>query len=74
MKFRLKGKPPKPPKKVNVYNFTRGHLTASLALMINIFIVAFLEFKNPLGAMLITGTISSAIIFSYFMIKDLLIR
>jgi len=72
MKFKLKGKPPEAPKRVNAYNFKTYHLVASIVLMIKIFIFVLYEFQNPLGAMLITGTVSSAIIFFYFMIKDFL--
>lgn len=74
MKFKLKGKAPQAPKRVNAYNFKTYHLVASIALMISVFILALMEFGNPLGAMLITGTVSSAIIFSYFMVMDLLNR
>ncbi len=72
MKFKLRGKPPKAPQRVNIYNFKNWHLIASITLMVSIFIFALLEFENPLGAMLITGAVSSAIIFFYFMIMDLL--
>ena len=70
MKFKLKGKPPKAPKRINAYSFNNFHLGASLVLMGSIFVFALMEFQNPLGAMLITGTVSSAIIFFYFMFKD----
>ena len=72
MKFKLKGKPPIPRKRINAYNFKTWHVVVSIALMINIFVLALHEFGNPLGAILITGTVSSAIIFFYFMIKDVL--
>lgn len=74
MKFKLKGKPPVPPKKVNVYNFKKAHLLASILLMVKVFILALIKYQNPVAAIMITSAVSTSIIFFYFMIKDLIER
>ena len=71
MKFKLKGKPPKPSRRVNVYNFKTVHVVASLALMLNVFILACIAFGNPIAATMVTSAISTTVIFFYFMIRDM---
>ena len=72
MKFKLRGKPPQAPKSKNVYNFKTWHVFTSLALMVNVFIFACIEYGNPIAATMITSAVSTSIIFFYFMMKDML--